>query len=105
MPTAGDKFNIICRLDGVVERLVGTPTVSLSFGNPPGGVSGEQFQDGSAYIRSRTFNPGKTSDVGTYRCFALVDAAAKNFFGGIAIGILQIQSNVTVIYYFIQLSC
>ena len=104
-PTAGDDFNIICRLDGVVERLVGTPVVTLSFVNPPGGEPGEQAHYGTAYIRPRIFNPGKTSDVGTYTCFAVVIPSTGGYFGRTASETLQIQSNVTVIYHFIQLSC
>ena len=105
VPTAGDDFNIICRLDGVVDRLVGAPTVTLSFVNQPGGEPGEQAHDGSAYIRPRIFNPVKTSDVGSYACFAVVVPSTGGFFGSTASKILQIQSNVTVIYNFIQLSC
>ena len=92
VPIAGDKFNIICRLDGVVERLVGTPTVLLSFSNPPGGVSGILFQDGLAYSRSRFFNPGKTDDVGTYTCVATIFLPRGFVFGSTSSGILQIQS-------------
>ena len=100
-PTAGDNFNITCRLDGVVERLVGTPTVILSFNNPPGGVSGDQSRDGLSYIRSRLFNPGKTDDVGTYTCVAVVIPSSGGFFGAASSsGTLQIQSNVTI--YFIS---
>ena len=96
-PTAGDNFNIICRLDGVVERLVGTPTVTLSFTNPPGGVSGGQSRDGLAYIRPRIFNPGKTNDVGTYTCGAIV-LLSLGVFSSTASEILQIQSNVTLYF-------
>ena len=92
IPTAGDNFNIICRLDGVVERLVSTPLVFLSFSNPPGGASGDQSHDGSAYIIPRIFNPGETSDVGTYLCSALVFSSLIGGFLGIASEILQIQS-------------
>ena len=91
-PTAGDDFNIRCRLDGVVERLVGTPTVTLSFTNPPGGVSGDQSQDGLSYIRPRFFNPGMTDDVGVYTCLATVIPSSGGFFGSTSSGILQIQS-------------
>ena len=103
MPTAGDNFNIICRLDGVVERLVGTATVLLSFVNPPGGTSGDLSQDGLAFIRPRIFNPGKTSDVGTYTCLATVISSLAGFYGSTTSEVLQIQSNV--IYNFIQLLC
>ena len=95
-PTAGDNFNIICRLDGVVERLVSTPMVFLSFSNPPGGAPGDQSQDGSAYIIPRIFNPGKTSDVGIYSCLVSVIIPSLGTFLGIANRILQIQSNVTI---------
>ena len=71
-PTAGDNFNIICRLDGVVERLVGTPAIILAFSNPQGGLSGSLYRDGLAYIRPRLFNPGTTGDIGTYTCVAVV---------------------------------
>ena len=90
-PTAGDKFNITCRLDGVVERLVGTPTVLLSFLSPPGGVTGIQFQDGLAYSRSHSFKPGMTDDVGNYTCAASV-FLSLGLFGSTSSRILQIQS-------------
>ena len=92
MPTAGDNFNIICRLDGVVERLVGTLAVTLSFPNPPGGAPGDQSRDGLAYIRPRFFNPGMTDDVGVYTCLAVVIPSSVGFFGGSSNGILQIKS-------------
>ena len=95
-PTAGDNFNIICRLDGVVERLVSTPSVILTFINPPGGAPGDLSQNSSAYIRPRIFNPGETSDVGTYTCAATVIIPSLGTFLGIANRILQIQSNVTI---------
>ena len=93
--TAGDNFNIICRLDGVVERLVGTPTVTLSFTNPPGGVSGGQSRDGLAYIRPRIFNPVMIDDAGKYTCFATVYIHLRGYFENTSpIGILQIRSNI-----------
>ena len=92
VPTAGDNFNIICRLDGVVERLVGTPMVTLSFSSPPGGAPGDQSQNGSAYIRPRIFNPGRTSDVGTYTCLAVVVPSSGGFFGSTSSKNLQIRS-------------
>ena len=73
VPTAGDNFNITCRLDGVVERLVGTLDVFLLFINVPGGgLTSGQYRDGLAYIRSHFLNPGMTGDTGTYHCRALV---------------------------------
>ena len=96
-PTAGDNFNIICKLAGVVERLVGAPTVILSFITPPGGAPGEhQVNDGSGHIRPRIFNPGKTSDVGAYTCIATIISPLGGFFGIATSRILQIQSNVTI---------
>ena len=91
IPTAGDNFNIICRLDGVVERLVGVPLVSLSFVNSPGGAPEAQSRDGSAYIIPRIFNPGKTSDVGTYSCVTVVISSLGIILSP-AREILQIQS-------------
>ena len=91
IPTARDNFNIICRLDGVVERLVGVPLVSLSFVNSPGGAPEAQSRDGSAYIIQRIFNPGKTSDVGTYSCVTLI-ISSQGIILSPASDILQIQS-------------
>ena len=91
-PTAGDNFNIICRLDGVVERLVSTQVVSLSFSNPPGGFAGEQSRNGLAYIRPRLFNPGTTDDSGTYTCIAIVRPSLGVYFVGSSSRILQIKS-------------
>ena len=96
IPTAGDNFNIICRLDGVVERLVSTPLVFLSFSNPPGGASGDQSQDGSTYIIPRIFKPGETSDAGTYLCSALVFSSLIGGFLGFTSEILQIQSTYAI---------
>ena len=101
VPTAGDNFNIICRLDGVVERLVGTPTVGLSFPTPPGGASGEQSLDGLAHILTRIFNPGKTDDVGTYTCVVTVLPSFGGFFGAASSNILQIRSKHIVLYTFV----
>ena len=92
VPTAGDNFNIICRLAGVVERLVGTPIVILSFNNPPGGSPGDQSPDGSAYIIPRIFNPGITNDVGSYICLSVVRPSSGGLFGGTASKNLQIRS-------------
>ena len=104
VPTAGDNFNIICRLDGVVERLVGTPTVILSFINSPGGSPEDQSRDGSAYIIPRTFNPGKTSEVGTYTCAATVIHGET--FADTSFQTLQIRSKrqLIVLYVFISLT-
>ena len=96
VPTAGDNFNIICRLAGVVERLVGTQTISLSFFNTPGGAPGDQSQDGSAYIIPRFFNPVMTGDVGTYTCVAIVIPSSWGLYGSTSVRILQIRSNVTL---------
>ena len=93
VPTAGDNFNIICRLDGVVESLVGSPVVILSFISPPGGASEDQSKDGSAYIIPRIFNPGMTSDVGTYTCATVITTSMT--FISTSSRILQIQSNLS----------
>ena len=72
LPTAGDTFSIICKLAGVVERLVSGISVTLSFVSSPGGVSGDQFLNGSVFIKSRMFNPGRTSDSGLYTCVSMI---------------------------------
>ena len=74
MPTAGDNFNITCRLAGVVERLGSSTPINLSFASSPGGVSGNQTLNGSAVIRSLMFifNTGRTSYSGTYTCVSMV---------------------------------
>ena len=92
VPTAGDSFNIICRLDGVVEKLVGTLTVILSFPNPPGGAPGDQSRDGLSYVRPRFFNPVTTGDVGTYICLATVISSSGSAFISTSSGIFQIKS-------------
>ena len=79
VPTAGDNFNIICRLDRVVERLAVTPTVLTSFVNPPGGTAGDQSQDGSTYNLPRIFSPGMTYDVGTYTCFVTIIVVPNSY--------------------------
>ena len=89
--TAGDNFNIICRLDGVVERLAVTPIVTMTFTTQQGGEPRDQSQDGLAYVRPRAFQPGTTDDVGTYSCFVSI-FAASNFYGGSASNTLQMQS-------------
>ena len=95
VPTAGDNFNIICRLDGVVERLPLMPSVLLGFAFPPGGISGETSMDGDAYFRPHIFSPGMTDDVGTYQCRAVVDLPpASSFTSPLISDILQINSKL-----------
>ena len=94
MPSAGDNLSIICRLDGVVERLVDKPVVNLTFINPPGGAPGDQSQDESAYIRPRIFNPVTTSDVGTYTGVATIITSGT--FVSTSSRVLQIQSNLSL---------
>ena len=91
VPTAGDNFNIICRLDGVVERLAVTPTVILTSIIPPGGTAGDQSQDGSAYTLPRIFTPGMTDDVGTYTCSATV-FVVPNIYMNSGTALLRINS-------------
>ena len=94
VPTAGDNFNIICRLDGVVERMVGE-RVDMSFrsGGTQGGTLGAQSQNGSAYILPHIFNPGMTDDVGTYTCRVTVEPPSGSFFTDQTSEELQIKSN------------
>ena len=95
-PTAGDSFSIICRLDGVVERLVSGPVIILSYIVAPGGLTPPMSRDGLAYIREQVFASGMLSDVGIYRCLAsifdLPNSATFNVFGS---GILQIRSTAS----------
>ena len=79
MPTAGDNFNITCRLAGVVERLVSSTSINLSFVSSPGGISGNQILNGSAVIKSLMFNPVRTSDSGTYTCVSMVNVPGGVF--------------------------
>ena len=78
MSTAGDNFSIICRLAGVVERLVSGTSVILSFVSSPGGVSGDQSLNGSAFFKSHLFNPGRTSDSGSYTCVSTIIVNGEN---------------------------
>ena len=94
VPTAGDYFNIICRLDGVVERLAeGPAAVSLQFVNSPGGVDGDMFQNGLTYTKPHILIPVTTDDAGTYRCRAVVDVTINDTFISSAIGNLLMRSN------------
>ena len=92
LPTAGDNFSIICRLAGVVERLVSGTSVILSFVSSPGGVSGNQFLNGSAFIKSRMFNPGRTSDSGSYTCVSTIIVNGGIFYTASTNETLQIKS-------------
>ena len=97
VPTAGDNFNIICRLDGVVERLAMNPalSVTLTFIATQGGASVDTSQNESIYFRPRTFNPGMTDDVGDYRCRAIVDVTFDIvFISPNVLGVLRMQSNM-----------
>ena len=73
-PTAGEDFNMTCRLDGVVERLV-MRSVTLAWSSPPGGVKETQDNNGAAYIRPLTFTPVTTLDASNYQCVAVVFTA------------------------------
>ena len=91
VPTAGDNFNIVCRLDGVIERLAVTPAlVTLAYSSAPGGMSGATLLTGPVRTRLRMFNPGMTDDVGMYTCLATVILSSA--FVGLGNGLLQIQS-------------
>ena len=98
VPTAGDNFIIICRLDGLVERLTNPPSrVILNYGSTPGGEAADQIEDGLAYILPRQFNPGTTSDAGIYTCDAVVQfSGGGGAFSPFADGTLRIQSMIVV---------
>ena len=96
IPTAVDNFNIICRLDGVVERLVGTRLVVVHFIISSGGFSTDLSRDGLAYITSRFFYPGTTVNTGICICHAIVISSLDWVFFSSSSGTLQIKvSNVT----------
>ena len=95
VPTAGDNFIIICRLDGVVERLTNPPSrVTLNYDSIPGGEAEDQMEDGLAHILPRQFNPGTTSDAGIYTCDAAVrlSGGASFIISPFVEGTLRIQS-------------
>ena len=103
-PTAGNSFNIICRLDGVVERLVSVARVSLSYDVTPGGLTGSTTREGLAYVRQQIFASGMLSDVGTYECLATVlKLPNSNNFNVFGIGVLQIRSTASC--YFCLTNC
>ena len=91
VPTAGDKFNITCRLAGVAKRLVSGTQVMLLFVSSPGSVSGDQALNGSAFIRSRMFNSVRSSDSGLYTCLSMV-ALPGGVLSASTNEILQIES-------------
>ena len=101
VPTAGDNFNIFCRLDGVIERLAVTVSVGLVYTSAPGGMSGEILQTGPVRTRLRMFNPGMTDDVGMYTCGGSA-FLSSGLVGGIGNGLLQIQS---VFHCFTLVTC
>ena len=88
---AGDSFAIACILDGVVERLVGVE-VDIIFVDPPGGVSVNQSQHGSGYVRQQVFNPVTTSDVGNYTCQVRISYLMKRPLMNYSNGTLRIKS-------------
>ena len=92
IPTAGDNFNITCRLDGVVERLVGTRLVVVHFIVSPGGFSTDLSRDGLAYITSHFFYPGTTVNTGICICRAIVITPSHWVFFSSSSGTLQIKS-------------
>ena len=67
-------------------------SVILSFVSSPGGVSGNQFLNGSAIIKSRMFNPVRTSDSGSYTCRSTI-IVNGGFFSASKSKILQLKSN------------
>ena len=92
-PTAGEDFNITCRLDGVVERLV-VGIVTLGWFLPPAGTPGMQTRDGTAYTISLQFTPVVTSNTGTYECVARIQNIPSLTVLESQGGDLLVQSNV-----------
>ena len=92
-PTAGEQFNITCRLDGVVERLA-VGTVSLSWLNPPAGTPGMQTRDGSAYTKQLQFTPVVvTSNAAAYMCVAQIQGISSLNVTVLQEEVLLVQSN------------
>ena len=96
IPTAGENFNLTCRLAGTVERLV-TGTVTLSF--PP--VSLFTAVTGAPIMVSQKFTPVRTSNAGSYTCDATIrnTPTSGNFLSDEASGELLIQSNVMLLLH------
>ena len=69
--------------------------VTLSFVMSPGGMTGNQSQNGSAYIKEHVFNPARTSDAGVYRCNVSTILSSIEFLSYIEEE-LQIQSKFTI---------
>ena len=82
VPTAGENFNVTCRLDGIVERVV-VEEVSVQFRSPIPGMGIQEpnvLRDGPAYIRQVKLNPAMTNDFGSYRCRVIVDVLLGDTF-------------------------
>ena len=82
VPTAGENFNVTCRFDGVVERVV-VEEASVQFRSPIPGMGVQESyvtRDGPAYIRQVKLNPAMTNDFGKYRCRAIIDVLLGDTF-------------------------
>ena len=105
VPVAGDSFAITCTLDGVVEKLVGVQ-VDVEFINSPGGVSINQTEKVSTYMREQIFDPGRTSDVGNYTCRVVITFMRIRPLVNYGSGNLQIKSKAAAfIGNFMTLMC
>ena len=91
IPTAGENFNITCRLDGVVERLV-VGTVTLAWFFPPAGTPGIQTRDGTAYTIPLQFTPVVTSNADTYECAVRIQGIPSLTVVEIQREVLHVQS-------------
>ena len=67
-------------------------SVILSLVSSPGGVSGDQSLNGSAFIKTLMFNPGITSDSGSYTCVSTIIVNGDNLTASTN-EILEVKSN------------
>ena len=112
IPTAGDKFNFICRAT-VPERLIYEPTgfiISYDFSgtfivadNNPDATQSSIMRNGNVFSRDITLNPVKTSDATEYFCSVdFVDLGADNDNSG-TLSVTS-KSFVYIHFYIISLS-
>ena len=92
-PIAGEDFNITCRLDGVVERLV-VGIVTLAWFLPSSGTPGIQTRDGTAYTIPLQFTPVVTSNADTYECVVRIQGIPSLTVSETQGELLLVQSNV-----------
>ena len=89
--TAGENFNITCRLDGVIERLVqGVATLNIL----PNTILTVPTLSGTAIMVTRQFTPVRTSDAMNYTCAATVFDTPSGFVSiATGVGEVFVQSN------------